>query len=429
LAALVIYNVNFQRIASGDTVAASLVPFSLWLDGSVTADRFYPYLAEHAPNQTQGFHLKGGRAWSAYPIAVPLLIAPLYGPAALVVRAGGWDTERIVLLAGVLEKLAASLVASLSVALFYLLARRLTSPRRAALVALIYAFATETWTISSQALWQHGGGELAVIAGLFALVRPRETAAGVAAGLAAAIRPTNGLFVAALLAWLVAARRKPREFAMAAAAPLLLGIATLAYNLHVFGRITGGHSAAFDAPLASGLAGLLVSPGRGLLVYTPVLLFSFLGLWAWWRDRARWSGPIWPVSAIFAVALVLATSRWPVWWGGHCYGPRLLTDALPCLVLLIVPALDWISRAASLRIAFVLLLGWSVFAQAVGAFCYPNSRWDETPVAVAERPARLWDWRDNPIARSLAAGPRLGPDRTHIPRLKKLLGAVEAGTT
>ena len=429
MAALVVYNLNFQRIAAGDTVAASLVPFSLWLDGSVTADRFYPYLAEHAPNQTQGFHRKDGRAWSAYPIALPLLIAPLYAPAALVVRAGGWDTERIVLLSGVLEKLIASLVASLSVALFYLLTRRLTSPPRAVLAALVYAFATETWTISSQALWQHGGGELAVIAALLALVRLWEKpasrsaliAAGLAAGLAAALRPTNGLFVLALLGWLVAARRKPGELALAAAAPLVLGIATLGYNLHVFGRITGGYDAAFDAPFASGLAGLLVSPGRGLLVYTPVVLFSLLGLWAWWRDRARWSGPVWPVSATFALALILAAGQWRVWYGGHCYGPRLLTDALPCLVLLIVPALDWISRAVSLRIAFVLLLAWSTIAQAVGAFCYPSSRWDETPVAVGERPARLWDWRDNPIARSLAAGPRLGPDRTMLPKLKTLL--------
>ena len=98
--ALVVYNLNFQRIAASDTVAASLLPFSLWLDGSIAADRFYPYLAQHAPAQALGFFVKDGHAYSGYPIAVPLLLAPLYAPAALVVRAGAWDTERIVVLAG-----------------------------------------------------------------------------------------------------------------------------------------------------------------------------------------------------------------------------------------------------------------------------------------------------------------------------------------
>ncbi len=166
-----VYNLNFQRIAASDTAAASLLPFSLWLDGSIAADRFYPYLAQHAPAQALGFFVKDGHAYSGYPIAVPLLLAPLYAPAALVVRAGAWDTERIVVFAGILEKLTASLVAAVSVVFFYFLALSLAGPGRALVVTLAYAFATETWTISSQALWQHGASELAVIAGLFCLAR------------------------------------------------------------------------------------------------------------------------------------------------------------------------------------------------------------------------------------------------------------------
>lgn len=410
-------------------MAASLLPFAVWLDGSVALDRFYPYLAENAPGQMHGFVLRNGHAYSAYPIALPLLISPFYAPAALWVRVAGWDTGRIVLFAGVLEKLAASLVASLSAALFYLLALRLTSSRGALLLALVYAFATETWAVSSQALWQHGGGQLATIAGLAALLqvwekpghRAQLLAAGLASGLAAAIRPTNGVFVAAVLVWLAVARRKPLELALAAAAPALLGLATAAYNLHVFGRVTGGYDMAFDALPSGGLLGTLASPARGLLVYTPVALFSLPGVWAWRRDRARWSQPVWSVSAFTALALILTAGLWRIWWGGHCYGPRLLADAIPFLVLLMTPALDYIRRSLTLRAAFAALLAWSVFTQAVGAFCYPNSNWDETPAAVGRQPARLWDWRDNPISRSLAAGPRLGPDRRALPKLRELL--------
>jgi hypothetical protein len=229
-----VYNLNFQRIAAGDTVAASLLPFSIWMDGSLTADRFYPYLAKHAPSQTQGFQIMDGRAYSGYPVALPLLLTPLYAPVALLARAAEWDPGRTVLMAGVLEKLTASLIAAFSVTLFYLLTCRL------------YAFATETWSVSSQALWQHGGGELGVILGLYGLVcawrepeyRAALLTAGLGAGLAAAIRPSNALFFASVLAWFWVSKRRLLDLVWFSIAPVILGSATLAYNLQVFGRVS-----------------------------------------------------------------------------------------------------------------------------------------------------------------------------------------------
>ncbi|HSW49187.1 MAG TPA: hypothetical protein VLH09_03385 [Bryobacteraceae bacterium] len=97
----------------------------------------------------------------------------------------------------------------------------------------------------------------------------------------------------------------------------------------------------------------------------------------------------------------------------------MLTDIAPCLVLLILPAWDWVWSRRLSRIAFGLALAISVFIQATGAFCYPRSEWDVTPVSIGERPGRLWDWRDTAIARSLSAGPRVGPSAEAISRLRK----------
>jgi hypothetical protein len=415
--ALAVYNLNFRRIASGDTAGASLLPFTVWLDGSVAADRFYPYLAQHAPAQARGFFVKDGHAYSAYPITVPLLLTPLYAPAALLVRFAAWDTGRIVVLAAIMEKLSASLIAALSVVFFYSLARRLASSKRAMVVTLAYAFATETWTISSQALWQHGASELAVIAGLIFLARSWEAPerrgllvlAGLSGALAAAIRPTNVLFLAAMCTGLLVARRGRGGLVPFFAFPVAAGAALAAYNLHIFGRITGGYGVDFDGPFWRGFTGLVASPGRGLIVYTPIAVFSLLGAVLWLRNRGLSPSPVYLVSALFSVAEVVLVSKWRIWWGGHCYGPRLLTDIVPCLMVLILPAMDRISRSAVLRLLFGLTLLAASFIQAVGAFCYPNSHWDEAPVAIGERPRRLWDWRDSPISRSLSAGPRLGP--------------------
>ena len=131
--------------------------------------------------------------------------------------------------------------------------------------------------------------------------------------------------------------------------------------------------------------------------------------------------PVYLVAVLFTVSEILLVSKWRVWWGGHTYGPRLLTNLAPCLILLLIPAMDLVARRAVLRVLFGLTLGVSIFLQAVGAFCYPNSRWDETPVAVADRPARLWDWRDSPITRSLAAGPHIGPNPKFYDRLRKVI--------
>jgi hypothetical protein len=70
----------------------------------------------------------------------------------------------------------------------------------------------------------------------------------VAAGLAAAIRPSNALFVAAAAVWVAAATRKAADVAAFLCAPAALGAAVAAYNLQVFGRVSGGNPAAFQAP-------------------------------------------------------------------------------------------------------------------------------------------------------------------------------------
>ena len=45
----------------------------------------------------------------------------------------------------------------------FLLLRRRAQARLAFLLTLVFAFGTTTWVIGSQALWQHGLGELLIV--------------------------------------------------------------------------------------------------------------------------------------------------------------------------------------------------------------------------------------------------------------------------
>lgn len=416
LACLVVYNANGRLIASGDTLPARLIPFSILLDGTVTLDRFYgervggaERLARApAAERMRYYYLtpRHGRLYSTYPITLPLLVTPLYAP--VVWAKGHWSTGEALLAAAVLEKLTASLIAALGVAAMFLLLGALTDRRLALGLAAAFAFGTTTWTTSSQALWEHGAGVLFILLALAVLARrPRWLAlAGGFAGLAVAVRPGNLFFWVALLAvhgWVF---RRPRDLAVLALPGVLLGAMVAAYNWVVFADLRGGYGRvddAFGGVLARGLAGLLVSPSRGLLVYTPFLLAGFAGLRMVVRDRALRRSPVYATAALFLVCDLVFLGWWQAWWGGWSYGPRLLTEAAAVLVVLAVPAAERLRARPWARRAFAAAVAWSVGVQALGAAAYGTpDEWNATPVSVDLRPERLWDWGDAQIPRTAA---------------------------
>lgn len=411
LTAFVIYNLNLRPMSSGDSAPTALLPLAIWLDGTVTLDRYAPWLEARYATGAYFLVRKGGHYYSSYPLALPLLLTPLYSPLALASGLRAWPPDRLVLLARMLEKLAASLVAAAAVGLFYRLARRFTDARRALWLTVVFGFATSMWSISSQALWQHGMGQLLIIASLLCLERGLAGAggrlawagAGLCAALSMAVRPTNVLFLAAC-AGVLAAGRRWRLLGSYVLFGAAIGAAVGAYNLAVFGRLSGWYGNAFGGSLAENLAGLLFSPGRGLFVYSPVLLLVFPALGLWLRRRAE---PAWPavaVAALFAPAHTVLHAAWVGWWAGDCFGPRYVSEALPCLVLLLAPLLECTRRRRAAKITLAALAALSVSVQFVGAFCYPRGQWNNEPVPVGRALGRLWDWRDNPIWRELSAG-------------------------
>ncbi|HVY62393.1 MAG TPA: hypothetical protein VHF22_12110, partial [Planctomycetota bacterium] len=419
LAALFIYNANLRSIGAGDTVPAALFPFAAVVDHTVTFDRYEPYCSAHVSPGTYFFRRgRNGRAYSLYPIALPLLLTPLYAPFILASGARSWPTRKIVEVALCVEKIPASLIAALSAALLFGLLRRLLGPRSALVLTVVFALGTESWMISSQALWQHGGSALAVIASLDRIslaAGERRLAqlalAGLFAGLSVAIRPTNAAFLAVSSVVLFApALRDVRGILAYSAGPAVVGALVAAYNQAAFGDLRGGYGVpgvvgyAFMTPFLAGLANLLVSPSRGLLVYCPVLIFSLVGVVAWCRAKDRLCPPVYLISGATALAYLVSFSKWTLWWGGHTYGPRYFTDVGPCLVVLMAPAVGLIRRHPALRGLFALTLAASIAAQALGAFCYPNGDWNGRPEPVDSHRDRLWDWRDNQIRRTLAGG-------------------------
>ena len=405
LACFFLYNLNCRPIPSGDTVPAALLPLTVVLSGHIDFDAWQPFLERSYGGNAYFLYAKNGHYYSVFPIAQPLLLTPLYTPLLLAPGLRALPVPTLVLLARALEKLMASLIAAASVACLFLLLLRLTSPRRALLLAAVYAFATNVWSTSSQALWQHGASQLAIVLSLLCLAIFQERAgwraaagAGFFAALSVAMRPTDVLFLAASCAVLLWLDRRACLLSWYAGFGALIGGALAIYNLSTFDYLRGGYSRPFNGAFWPGLAGLTVSPSHGLFVYSPVLLFVLAGAFFCRRQRS----PVLLIALLFFLAHLLVYAKWPDWPGGDCYGPRLMADVLPVLALLILPALDWVGRHRPLKAAFATSLVLSIAVQSIGVFSFPLGFQAHEP---------LWDWSRCPILLNARQGPVLAPYR------------------
>jgi len=122
-----------------------------------------------------------------------------------------------------------------------------------------------------------------------------------------------------------------RLLAFLAPAVLFLAIASL-YSYYAFGRpVTGGYQQeGWTTPLYVGLYGLLLSPGKSLLLFVPLTIVAPLGLVAFYRGGRKGEAVLF--TAIIGIHLLLHAGWWS-WYGGWSWGPRFLVPTLPFLVL------------------------------------------------------------------------------------------------
>ena len=205
-------------------------------------------------------------------------------------------------------------------------------------------------------------------------------------------------------------RRKVR---MAFALPFLVGFAALAVlNRLRFGSffasgyedVVGSGTWWSRDPLA-GLAGLLISPGRGLIWMAPAVLFVPFALRAARRLRERMLPRVLALGCVGTLALAAAVGGWH---GGHSYGPRYLLPAVPLAFLGVALVLDT-RRAAFVRSAWrasfglgVLVACPAVFVDAAThhdlALAAAEIEWPDLPgnpetAALARFERTLWDLR------------------------------------
>jgi hypothetical protein len=158
----------------------------------------------------------------------------------------------------------------------------------------------------------------------------------------AAISEYTAAPLAMLLALRVAARGSWRTlalFAAGAAVPLLL---LLSYDASCFGspwvlssareahrsysELAGKGLFGFGAPSPRIAWDLLFHPARGLLLFSPFLVFAIPGFLAWWRSGEDRADCVFALAAVLGFFLLL--TAYPNWHGGWSLGDRYLLPVL-----------------------------------------------------------------------------------------------------
>ncbi|MGN6370581.1 MAG: hypothetical protein ACTHN5_20200 [Phycisphaerae bacterium] len=412
---LAFYYVHPQPIIQVDVIAAPYVAWSLvrHLNFDTAA---YADVQSHV-HAVLMYTMADGARISLFPPGSAIAAVPVVAPVAML-RAAPLGFKGMM----DLGKLAAALYAAGSVGVTYLLALRV-APRGALLAAILLGAGSVLYSTGAQALWMHAPAAFFLTLAMYLLYRlletvtPREQVvfslvAGVCMGMAIMTRPTSLLFAAAAFGMLLMARKVRATVLYSVAAAVPFGLFLLYNQIHFQHAFSGGYGAGNDTflwstPLLHGLAGLTISPNRGLFVYTPAFVLAIPALYFVFRKSTPRATALFLATFLAAsVATLLLYSKWWAWYGGWCYGPRYLCEICPTLALLVAVTVANVSPGLVRGLALPLV-ALSITIQVIGVFGDTN-QWSRrhniggtTPVANASMDRAMFDPMDSQIVASL----------------------------
>jgi hypothetical protein len=285
-----------------------------------------------------------------------------------------------------------SISAASTIALFHKLLTELKFENKSTLLtSIILAFGTTSW-IYAKTFFAQSLSMFLNFFGIYLIIMAAKSKkpykfflAGIIIGIAITVRVSNILLVIPILVYLILRSQTSKSFVL-----FLSGITPalsllLLYNFLCFDNpfITGYHydllydytsvASIFSTNPIVGLFGLLFSPGRGLFVYSPVLVLSIPGFYYFFKSNKEES--ILCILSFLVILLFYSSYTW--WHGGLSYGPRFLTDIIPVFVLPIGKTLQKFSSNRYFWIFFYILLGFSVFTQIIGVLTSPLAGFQE----------------------------------------------------
>jgi len=405
--------INTLPIQSEDTVSTIFTTIAIIKDKTLYLDNYHQMLLVKYPHPDDKSYVKGlvpfylkrvnNHYLSAFPIitsilSIPVFFLPLYFNFPL-----SWESLAI------LSHFSAALIMSLSVWFFYLLLRdrfKLTG-EKLNLLTVIYAFGTINFALFSQGLWQYGTLQLLLILGLYFSYSSNLFFSGFFSGFSFLTRPTSILPIMFYPFMDVKKIGFNKEFFIRCLS-FVLGIILpmlffFWYNKVFYTDLSnqGYVAQAFNSWLShfpEGFLGIWLSPSKGILVYSPVIIFSLVGLYLSIKDILFSKKVLSPnLTYLFFGLIVLGHTFimgfWKHWYGGYGFGYRMAGDVIPFLILLLIPFL--VSKYFTMyRKIFYALVVFSILVQVYGLIFF-DGIWHAAYDLGYSNTSWLWSLKDS----------------------------------
>lgn len=315
-----------------------------------------------------------------------------------------------------LQRGMSALTVTLSFILLLLIATRYLSFRLSLLVSCIFLFGTSLMSTMGAAYWSHNTAVVFILLCLLYIAN-YETGKtdqinpyllGLLLFSSFLCRPTAAIFIGSVFVYIWISYR--HIFLKLAITSTLLFLVFTGLSLLEYRQVLPDYylpNRMGDTNVLSNLYGCLLSPSRGVLVYSPFLmilpLFAFLLVY---RNLSKSKRSIsWILFSWFLVHLFVIGS-FSHWWGGGGFGPRLFTDAIPAFFVITVliwsdaqKLLSSMKQKLILMTFIILAMPAVYFNSYTGLFNESVPAWNDD--AFYDRfPEYLNDWRFPPFLAS-----------------------------
>lgn len=162
-----------------------------------------------------------------------------------------------------------------------------------------------------------------------------------------------------------------------------------------------------------GVAGLLISPARGIFLFSPILVLALGAPVA--LPRGRWRESWLPLALSVWFAFVYAAVRASIWFGGLGWGGRFMVPLMPFLMIATLPLIDRMLSSSRLwpKLALAALGLGGFIIQLGGAYVdirsYDGYLHKVTGLAPWD-PSIIWSFRWSQAIGSLLYLPQADPD-------------------
>lgn len=384
-------------------VQKQLIPISLFLffsgfylfttqEAFSAADGITNYLTTQALVETGSFILDidcdslarfvqvrpDGQCYGKYDVGLSLTSLPLYMIGRLVDKdAYSHYTDNVIpkLFVSTLNQF----VTAATCSVLYLLALEMSASRKSALeLAVLYGLATIAWPYAVSYFSQPLVGLLLVTA-VFFLLRFNKNrlyilGAGIALGWSIITRTDSVPLVFLVVIYAIyhfhdqsISKSDFLKKLLLLAIPLVIALA----GVLLFNQIRSGNlfqnsyeGEGWTGIFWQGIYGLLISSGRGIIFYSPLVILAIPGLlWLW---REEWQAEVALIIGLLLIQLIMY-SFWWTWDAGWVWGPRFLVSTQPLLMLGLLP---WL-RQPRYKLLLLSVVVISFFIQIVGVSTSP----------------------------------------------------------